>query len=252
MSRNIELTVESFNTMVHEWISEENINRFWCSPIEIAMRMLWEAKFTLAGDWKEAIQHLVALGADLHKCYHAGILLDNIMDIVDHPFDSLDLGDQWVDTLRRSGVDVVKYLQTERTRYSLDSRSLHMFRPYLSLYEAERYLMISEETQRISWDWYVDPSGKAFEVLEEFKNFGPGVYSDYYEQCDMLELWPFIYSDWQDCARKVHLGFANLEEKRIARIFEDRMEYRQQKKDVKLARAQGVRKGQKVPGAWIG
>jgi hypothetical protein len=248
-------TIQRFHDMVHECVSKENINKFLSSPIEMAMRMLWQSESTLADDWKLAIQQLIALGADLHKCsFHRCTLLDNIMYIVDHPFDSLYLGDQWLDILFRSGVDVVEYLRTELVNHPIDSRSLRMIRPPWTFVKQKRCLIISEEVPRISCDWYVDPAGKAFEVLEEFKDFDPEQRSWYFEKYNrrnILQRWPFIYYDWQRWAEEVELGTASPRETRIARVFEERMEYRQKMKAVKFARAQGVRKGPKVPGAWI-
>ncbi|KAE9364535.1 hypothetical protein N431DRAFT_431390 [Stipitochalara longipes BDJ] len=34
----------------------------------------------------------------------------------------------------------------------------------------DRYLMISKEPPSVSWEWYIDPTGTAFDVLQEFKD----------------------------------------------------------------------------------
>jgi hypothetical protein len=245
--------VQMFNDMVHEWVSKENINKYGFSPILAAIRMLWKSEFTLSDHWKEVIQHLIALGADLQKSsFEGGTMLDDIMSIVDGPFDSLYLGNAWLDTLRRCDMDVVEYLRNERIYHSIDSRPLPMLYPYWR-YDHERFLIILDEIPKISWEWFIDLEGRAFDVLEEFKNFGPAshdIFSDYYCPED-IKNWPFIYPGWQYCAKKVEDGYAYDKQRRIFGLFEDRFERRQRKKAMKLVRAQGIRRGPKIPGAWI-
>jgi len=217
--------------------------------------MLWKSESTLSDHWQEAIQRLIALGQDLQKSsLNGGTLLDDIMGIVDRPFDSLYLGDAWLDILRRCDVDVAEYLRNERVHHSIDSRTS----PLLShrRFDHERYLVISEEIPRVSWEWFIDPEGKAFDVLEEFKNFGPAthnIFSDY--RCpERTENWPFIYPGWQHCAKKVAWVEDEYEynkQRRTFKLFEDRFERHRYKKATKLTRVRGIHKGPKMPGAWI-
>jgi len=254
-SLSFEPTVKIFNDIVHEWVSKENINKYEVSPILMAIRMLWKSESTLSDHWQEAIQRLIALGQDLQKSsLNGGTLLDDIMGIVDRPFDSLYLGDAWLDILRRCDVDVAEYLRNERVHHSIDSRTS----PLLShrRFDHERYLVISEEIPRVSWEWFIDPEGKAFDVLEEFKNFGPAthnIFSDY--RCpERTENWPFIYPGWQHCAKKVAWVEDEYEynkQRRTFKLFEDRFERHRYKKATKLTRVRGIHKGPKMPGAWI-
>jgi hypothetical protein len=242
-----------FNDMVHEWVSKENINKYGFSPILAATKMLWKSESIFSDHWKEAIQRLIALGADLQKSsFDGGTMLDDIMSIVDRPFDSSYLGNTWLDTLHKCDVDVVEYLRKERVHHSIDSRPLPLLYPHWR-FDHERHLIISEEVPIISWEWFIDPKGRAFDVLEEFKNFGPASHdhsSDYY--CpENIENWPFIYPGWQYCAKRVEDGYAYDKQRRIFRLFEDRFERHQHNKAMKLARAQGIRRGPKIPGAWI-
>ena len=254
-SLSFEPTVKIFNDIVQEWVSKENINKYEVSPILMAIRMLWKSEPTLSDHWKEAIQRLIALGQDLQKSsFDGGTLLDEIMGIVDRPFDSLYLGDAWLDILRRCNVDVAEYLRNERTHHSIESRPS----PLLShrRFDHERYLVILEEILRVSWDWFIDPEGKAFDVLEEFKNFGPAthnIFSDY--RCpESTENWPFIYPGWQHCAKKVAWVDDEYEynkQRRTFKLFEDRFERHRYKKAMKLTRVRGTHKGHTMPGSWI-
>jgi hypothetical protein len=172
------------------------------------------------------------------------------MNGADTPVVSRSLGLAWLDILTEMRLDVVEYLRTEYCFHFDPSKSLPMLEEdFHGKYPHARRLVVSEETPSISWDWFIDANRKAFEVLEEFKNFGPGAVDiiDWYRGCPRLCNWPFFYPRWAFIVR-----FRNKNSAAIAQFAEDRFERRWQKKAMKLARAQGIlQRGPKVPGAWI-
>jgi hypothetical protein len=166
------------------------------------------------------------------------------MNEADTPLESKSLGLAWLDILTELRLDVVEYLRTEYCFHFDPSKSLPMLDADWRTDDRARRLVVSEEMPAISWDWFIDANGKAFEVLEEFKNFGPGAISGLIDS----NKWPFFYHRW-DRAK-----FRSWDENSaaIAQLAEDRFERRWHKKATKLARAQGLlQRGPKVPGAWI-
>lgn len=246
-------TVELFNDLIYSCVSKDNINVYSPSPIVMAMRMLWTSDPTLSNGWKKAIQHLIALGADLRKgSRRSGMLLEDIMNFADGSWKSSRLGDEWLDTLKRAGVDVAEYLKVERFLHSNDRIPYPAMEPHPKFDYRMRHLIFSDEGPGISWDWYIDPEGSAYDVLEEFKNFGPSRHEPCYDwkYPEQIENWPFIYGCW-DYSLDWGLGSSDDKVFATAERWQARFEYRWHKKAEKLVRVQGIRKGPKVPGAWI-
>jgi hypothetical protein len=74
-----------------------------------------------------------------------------------------------------------------------------------------RYWKISKEADkcRISWDWGISPELSVFDVLNEFKHFGPtqnSAYTDYFWP-ENLYNWPYVYPDWKYCEECDDAGF---------------------------------------------
>lgn len=257
-SRQLEITVEIFNDMVRHFVSKDNINLFCHSQILMAMRLLWASDPGHLDAWKQAIRNLIALGADLHKGSNICCdLLDDILNIATHPHESIQLGSEWLDTLQSAGVDVVEYLRSELQDCLWDSElQLPMLHPQREHDYRERYLIFSEDPPNVSWEWLIDQGGAAFDVLDEFKNFGPG-FHDLWGAFNNSEsardsTWPFFYPFWHYCVQERE-GVSTYEGCiAIARRAEERFERRWYKKAMKLARAQGLfHKGPKIPGGWI-
>lgn len=121
----------------------------------------------------------------------------------------------------------------------------------------ERLCLISlDEPHGVSWNWWIDPKGPAFDVLEEFKYFGAsnegGRWPDEKWASWDVENWPYSFAYWHQCIKWVELRLANTEMQRTSKIFNQRFQRRQCKKAAKLARAQGlIFKGPRIPGAWV-
>jgi hypothetical protein len=253
---NVKLPVHLFTRMVREWFTKENINDCLCPPLATAVMILGKSHTTQYQQWKSVIQHLIRLGTNLQRGFRDGAtILDNLMDGCGSPFESRPLGLAWLDILIELRIDVVEYLRTEYSHHFDPSKSLPMLRKNYRTDFRPRYLIISEETPSASWDWFINAEGKAFDVLEEFKNFGPGRH-------DVLRAlqnpgaaynWPFFYPVRQWCVQQLReYPSCHKDTIAIAQLAEDRFERRWHKKAMKLARAQGIiHRGPKMPGAWI-
>jgi hypothetical protein len=245
----VEIPVGLFTRIVREWFTRENINDCLCPPLAIAVRRFGESLPFQCPQWKSFISHLIRLGSNLQRGSKEGItILDDLINGADTPFESQSLGLAWLDILTEMRLDVAEYLRTEYCFHFDPSKSLPILDGDRRTDYRARRLVVSEETPAISWDWFIDANGKAFEVLEEFKNFGPGAVDDmdWYHGCLRLRNWPFFYPRWAHDESWYESSTA------IAQLAKDRFERRWHKKAMKLARAQGIlQRGPKVPGAWI-
>jgi hypothetical protein len=256
------ITLKAFNGIIDEILSQITIDAFDISPISTAIRMLRKSEPELRDGWMELIHRLLALGPDLYACptVEDGTMIDEIMNIAQCPFESYEVGNVWLAILERFGVDIDDYLRTERTLqvHFDDSGSLPMLSPYFRVGALNsirhRYLIFSENIPRISWDWYIDPKGPAFEVLYEFRHTGPSchVFEQDYNYPEELSNWPYFYPRWDSCRSASSSRWITKEMRNsIINLFERRFERRWLNKLKKIERAQGSWKGPKLPGAWI-
>ncbi|PMD61924.1 uncharacterized protein K444DRAFT_642186 [Hyaloscypha bicolor E] len=226
----VEIPVDLFTRIVHEWLTEENIND--CSlPFQCPQ-------------WKSIIFHLIRLGSNLQRGSKKGItILDDLMNRADTPFESKSFGLAWLDILTELRLDVVEYLRTEYCFYFDPSKSLPMLEGNWSTDFRARRLVVSEETPSISWDWFIDANGKTFEVLEEFKNFGPSYHNVIYwypTRPELFSNWPFLYPKWAFDMEEAKVRSWDKKLAGLVQLAEDRFERRWHKKATKLARAQGL------------
>lgn len=255
-STYVEIPVGLFTRMVREWFTKENINDCVCPPLAIAVKRFGESLPFQCPQWKSIIFDLIHLGSNLQRGSENGTtILDNLMNEVDTPFESKSLGLAWLDILTELRLDVVGYLRTEYCFHFDPSKSFPILDADWRTDFRARRLVVSEETPAISWDWFIDANGKAFEVLEEFKNFGPGAVDDmayFLRGPESLANWPFFYPRWDYYVTEAKFASWDEDVATNAQLAEDRFERRWQKKAMKLARAQGIlQRGPKVPGAWI-
>jgi len=259
-----QVTPKTFNRIVNELASKVTIDSFQTSPICTAMRMFHKSKPEFRDAWRESIYRLLALGTDLHDSYEwgGGTVLDQILDLVECPFESRELGENWLSILEDFGVDVREYLKLERL-HQRELKSIPILLPHLNFYDVQecnnprRFIIFSTDYPRISWDWHIDPEGHAFEVLQEFRNLGPMYHEPRqdYESPGRMANWPYFYARWENLPRAVH-WWTNTEEMRsslrtLIKVFENRFERRWLKKMKKLQKAQGIGETLKIPGAWI-
>jgi hypothetical protein len=250
--------IETFREIVDKFVSEQNINEFQHSPLLFSMAMMLGTLRIAHGpsdEWMEITRRLIALGADIHGFKDNGstLTMSIIMRLADHPFDSTYVGDVWLDTLRGVGVNDSEYLEAE---------SMHDVEYWKSQSEEPLILKcwkISEEANKfkISWDWSISPELSVFDVLNEFKHFGPTQHSgdkDYYWP-ENLHNWPYVYPDWKYCEDCDNAGFAPIlppwKTPQLLERTKIRFERRQRKKVFKLAKGQGLHRSPNMPGSWI-
>jgi hypothetical protein len=260
---NLDVAPKIFNRIVNELASKVTINSFQTSPICTAMRMFYKSEPEFRDAWRESIHRLLALGADLHCSYEwgGGTVLDQILDLVECPFESRELGENWLSILEDFGLDVREYLKLERL-HQREWKSIPILLPHLSIEAVQernnprRFIIFSDDYPRISWDWYIDPEGHAFEVLQEFSNLGSIDHepTDDYRYPEIMLNWPYFYARWENLPRVVYWQMYTEEMSQLTtliKVFENRFERRRLKKMKKLRNAQGIGEKLKMPGAWI-
>jgi hypothetical protein len=251
---------------MHDFVSKVTIDAFEISPLYTAMRMLHKSEPEARNGWERTIHHLLDLGPNLHvnRILKGGTILDQIMDIAQFSFESQEVCEEWLLVLESFGLDIEEYLQTERLYQYKDSVptsvphmgnfSFLVMDDYTGRY---RYTIFSKHRPRVSWDWTIDPEGHAAEVIHEFRNLGPMSHEPFedYQNPEKMFNWPYFYPKWQSF-RGAFYHYMSTEEVRSSckisiAVFEKRFERRWLKRGGKLQRAQGIKKGPRVPGAWI-
>jgi hypothetical protein len=261
MRSDIKVPLKEFNEMVTEFCSKDTINGFDWSPLYTAMNLLHDSGPDSRNGWEKLIHRLLTLGPDLHKSIRSsigGTLLHEVLSIAQYPFESGELGEQWLRILERSGIDIEEYLRTERFVRGDASLPIllfeHQWQPNRTARTRCAYIIFSESSPRVSWDWYIDPQSHAVEVLNEFKNLGPSSYDipKGYQYPERMVNWPYFYPRWEVCYG--HSFYYVMKEYRMKYFktpFENRFERRRLKKARKLYKAQGIGKRKRIPGAWI-
>lgn len=267
MYADLPVPLETFNEMVNEFISKDTINSFTFSPLYAAMRMWHESGPDIRDGWEKLVHRLLALGPDLHKRGTPGVtwpgstVLHQVLSIAKYPFESGELGEQWLRILESFGIDIEKYLRSECAAWDdsspliLDCPTLF---PFHVAYDRCAYIIFSESSPRLSWDWYIDPESHAVEVLHEFKDLGPSSYDTRqdYQFPEAMVNWPYFYPGWVWVCYKSEFRYVLTEDemnkmKSLSTLFEKRFERRRLKKAQKLYNAQGIGKCKRIPGAWI-
>ena len=259
---HLELSLEEFNKIMHAFVSKDTIDAFEISPLYTAMRMLHKSDPEARNGWEETMHHLLDLGPNLHVnlMVEGSTILDQIMDIAQSPFESQEVCEEWLLVLGSFGLDIEEYLQTERLyQYegSVPILSPHLWSSHFTDDGLYRYTIFSKDSPRVSWDWAFDPEGHATEVIHEFRNLGPMSHEPFedYQNPEKMFNWPYFYPKWQSF-RGAFYHYMSTEEVRSSckiyiAVFEKRFERRWLKRGGKLQRAQGIKKGPRVPGAWI-
>lgn len=102
-------------------------------------------------------------------------------------------------------------------------------------------------TPSVSWDWWIDPNSSTYLVREEFKHiniFHDDTSSQWYE---WKSLWPLKYQLL--CDRKKN--FLDDSDRRLpSELARERANKRSERKSKKVAQAQGLKKRDRMPGAW--
>lgn len=259
-----QLPVEDFRSSVLEWVTEENVNLFDPHPLAIVTERLCACSFDLDNKedmvdiqgWMNIGSHLISLKATIQGIKSGygkpHSLIEIAVNSTVHPSESQAVGVRLLDMLRASNVDLVGFLKAER-RSHLEGSWLPNV-PFVKTIDAgKRRLHISDtEPFSLSWDWWIDREGHAFEALNEFRHFEQFTHSfsyDYYR--GPLSNWPYIYPTWHFffmCSQHLH---PNKYDKGVASLFQRRFERRWKKKITKQAKINGTWRKPKMPGTWI-
>ncbi len=217
---------------------------------------------TQSEDWKRLIKRFVRMGVNYYDySYHTRSLIDHCFLRCRDPIESRVVGDEWLEILSSTGVDVHDYLQMEMRRHPMKPpRIRHQF-PYVD--DRRRLIFSLEGTPTVYWEWWIDPREPGSLVCSEFiylcRNDG-----------DSLSYTPnngpFIRPYWKSCeicvsndreASFLKDGRNNIERAKIVKQVEARFERRMQKRAIKQRKAMGLEsrretyRGPRVPGAWI-
>jgi hypothetical protein len=253
------LSVEDFRSRVEKWVTEDNVNLFNPSPLEIVTRRLCDLSIDPIElhKWKDIAFYLIAKEAKFHELWNPkSCLLEIAVTSVAHPFDAQTIGTRFLEMLDASNVDLTEYLTFERQHHpeGLLAPKIPIFirqRPWREPPDPRAIKLYIHEDQPflLSWDWWVDPKEKAFIVSHEFRHFGRAEHSLYgdYRLPGGLSYWPFIYPNWIFCLDQ----WANTKDKALLKRFQQRSDHRWQKKMIKQAKAQGTYKKPQMPGTWI-
>ena len=110
-----------------------------------------------------------------------------------------------------------------------------------SRYENPRQLIYHwGSNPSVSWDWWIDPGSSTYLVREEFKHMNimrDNISWHYWEAWEAR--WPIVYPAPDYLDRMTH--FERIQERAYRRM---------NKKSIKAARAQGLKKRDRMPGAW--
>ena len=101
----------------------------------------------------------------------------------------------------------------------------------------------------VSWDWWIDPHSRASLVREEFKHMD--ILGWDHSSWDEWEVrWPLRYPAWSDYIRCFEGCIDNPTLRLPHELAQERANRRWEKKSMKAARAQGLKKRNRMPGAW--
>jgi len=252
------LSVEDFRSRVENWVTEENVNLFTPSPLEVVTRRVCNLSIDPIEfhKWKDIASYLIAKKAKFHELYsqfEGPCLLEVAVTSVAHPFDAQTIGTRVLEMLDASNVDLAEYLTFERQHHLegllVPETPIYIYNaPCFQIPDprAIKLYIYEEQPFLLSWDWWVDPKEPAFIVLHEFRHFGQAEYS-FYDEYNPLVYWPFIYPKWTLWLKV----WITEEDTTLLKRFQQRSDHRWQKKMIKQAKIQGTYKKPKIPGTWI-
>ena len=102
----------------------------------------------------------------------------------------------------------------------------------------------------VSWDWWIDPNSCAYLVRKEFRYFDNLSKIHTYQWDKWERMWPWRYPAWSDHRRRSELPSTWSARQPLYDLAQKRANRRWEKKSMKAARAQGLKKRDRMPGAW--
>jgi hypothetical protein len=256
------LHASDLRDVMNEWVTEENINILEHSPLVAALRSTLKSRRVDPGPedpsrCKLILRRLIGMGGDIHRfCPELQTsLLDDIIDLTTCPFEFRFLMEIWANALESSGIDIQSYVEAE-----MAFRPLPNQRSLPSIDDRQRILFFSPTSYiPIWWDWQIPNDSPAYDLLEEFKHFGPpahgGIPSEHYYRWGEVDNSPFNYPRWLLRMLKFewHLLIGYGTQDTDEAVVNQRMRRFDWKMEKKLRKEKGRKSGRfpKMPGAWI-
>jgi hypothetical protein len=255
------LHTSDLRDVINEWVTEENINVLEYSPLVAALRSTLTSRRVNPGPEDASrsmllLRKLIRMGGDIHRFFPelGTSLLDDIVELTTCPFEFRFLMGIWTNALESSGIDIQSYVEAE-----MAFRPLPHQRSLPSIYERQRILVFSPTSYiPIWWEWQIPNNSPAYEVLEEFKNFGPPAQARIISE---LGTWgevdnsPFNYSSWLISLLQLewHLLIDFPTSDIDEAVVEARMRRFEWKAEKKLRKKKGGKEEEprSVPGAWV-
>ena len=181
--------------------------------------------------------------------------LDHLLIHTSHPSDGNLVAMDWLTILEEEGYDVVEYLQEEIALH----RAQQMCTTDKCLFVPRKLVFHTGDLPSVSWEWWIDPLSAASLVRSEFKHLNYHCID--HDGCDTFShlwerdrFWPFGYPAWSS-AFEPHILPERypdwvLWQQRVE-LNQTRVDRREKKKRVKLARAQGIFRPYHMPGTWV-
>lgn len=106
--------------LIDFFATKQNVNEYIYSPLQAvatAIRERYSYAIFTTEDFqcgKTLIRKLISLGASIHYRDYAGrSILNQLMTSTNNPFDSMFLGEFWLDAFSQAGVDILQYMCVE-------------------------------------------------------------------------------------------------------------------------------------------
>lgn len=220
-----------------------------------------------SSSWIPALRTFIEHGVNLHQpCDSDGpSAYTTILNAQVHPFEADDKAYSWLEMLKTCGVNISSYLETESTL--IDKFG---FNPYTNGRKMKKITLDFDGLPMPSWRWELPTESSIIEVMEEFRNLGPG----------KMELEPFwldpegpddfkswkaenLYPDWSQFPFLLSpLDLVNVDDDilyalwhretyNLAVEIRDKRIARRQAKKWRKARAGDKPLSNKMPGTWV-
>ena len=102
----------------------------------------------------------------------------------------------------------------------------------------------------VSWNWWINPDSSTYLVRDEFRHMTSLFDHNLFRWYEWEESWPLRYPAWSDHYKEAENSITYGNRKPLYDRAQERANRRMEKKSMKLARAQGFRKRDQMPGAW--
>ena len=183
--------------------------------------------------------------------------LDELFSQTDTPFEAKDVAKGWLHILWSEGIDVLAYLEAEISLHPLPTVLTYRSRIHWIPCTPRQLVFELGGKPSVVWDWYIDPESSAALLRNDFAQIASIPCFDGHDD-SWDEFWPFQNPPWRGSDGQIRTerprprdfdGWNDF--KRHMRLVETRATRREEKKAIKLARAQGRKWPSKMPGSWI-